>query len=214
VAVPIEVGVQAAIIVDLSGEFSAGKTGGVELVRVRLVVLLGDGVVDGQGVSLGGASDRDAYHCLGLERGEVFVLVGVLVEVDAGEEGEPHAGVWWGAVDELERSSEFHIDLGGDLVGHSARVLDGVEPVVPWHLCLGEVCPRHGAHGGPRALGQAVGGLPAGGGADDLGLLAVDPASGLTPQELLVAVTAELFGEIPGVGAEFLEGFDDACRHE
>ena len=70
-------------------------------------------------------------------------------------------------------------DVG--FVGHSARVLDGVEPVVPWHLCLGEVRPCHGAHGGPRALGQAVGGLPAGGGANDFGLLVIDPAASLTP---------------------------------
>ena len=70
------------------------------------------------------------------------------------------------------------------------------------------------AHGGPGALGQAVGGLPAGRGADDLGLLAVDPASGLTPQELLVTVTAELIGESPSVGAELLEGLNDAHQHE
>ena len=52
------------------------------------------------------------------------------------------------------------------------------------------------------------------GGANNLGLPAVDPSSGLTPQELLVAVTTELLGESPGVGAELLEGFDDIRRHE
>ena len=67
VAVLIEVGVQAAVIVDLSGELSAEKTGGVELVRVRLVVLFGDEVVNGQGISLRGASSHDAYRFLGLE---------------------------------------------------------------------------------------------------------------------------------------------------
>ena len=91
--VSIESGMQAAIIVDLSGESNAGKTGGVKRIRVRLVVLLGDGMVDVQGIGLGGASDRDAYHRLGLERGAAFVLVGVFVEVDAREQGEPCAGV-------------------------------------------------------------------------------------------------------------------------
>ena len=131
VAVSIEVGVQTAVKVDLCGELGAGKRGGFELVRVWLVVLLGDGVVNGQGISLGEALDHSAYHCLGLGQGEVLVLVSVLIEVDTGKEGESCTGVWWGTVDELERSCEFPIDLGGDLVGHAARVLDAVEPVVP-----------------------------------------------------------------------------------
>ena len=205
---------QAVIVVDPGGELSAGETGGVKLVRVRLVVLFGNGVVDGQGVGLGGPADRDANHCFGLEIGAVFVTVRVLVEVDAREEGEPRARVWGGPVNEFERGGEFPIDFGLDLVGRPARVLDGVEPEVPWHLCLGEVCPRHGTHCGPCALGEAVGGLSAGGSPDDFGLLAVDPSAGFTPQELLVAVATELFGKCSGVCAELLKGFNNARRNQ
>ena len=43
-------------------------------------------------------------------------------------------------MDELKRSHEFPIDLAGDLVGHPACVLDGVEPVVLRQLYFGEVC--------------------------------------------------------------------------
>ena len=56
--------------------------------------------------------------------------------------------------------------------------------------------------------------MSAGGGPDDLGLLAVDPSTGFTPQELLVAVAAELFWKGSSVCAELLEGIDDGRRHQ
>ena len=84
-------------------------------------------------------------------------------------------------MDKLERSCEFPVDLGGDMVGHPACVLDGVKPVVTWHLCFGEICLRHGAHGGTHTLQQVVLGLSAGGGTIDLGFLEVDPEASLTP---------------------------------
>ena len=101
----------------------------------------------------------------------------------------------------------------GDLFGHSTRVLDGVEPLVPWYLCFGEVFSRHGTHGSPHALGQAVDGLSADGGANDLGLLAVYPVTSLTFQELPVAVATVLLEESPGVCLELIEAFYDARQH-
>ena len=113
---------QAAIVVDPGGEIGAGETGGVKLVRVRLVVLFGNGVVDGQGVGLGGPADCDANHCFGLEIGAVFVAVRVLVEVDAREEGEPRARVWGSPVNEFERVLDtlqvaMHPNVGPDTGG-------------------------------------------------------------------------------------------------
>ena len=141
-------------------------------------------------------------------------MVLVVVEVDDAEERKPGAGVWRSAVHELEGRREMAVDLDRDLVHHPTRMLDGVEPVVAWHLRFGEVGAAHRAHGLPRALGQAVGGLAACGGPDDLGLLLVDPATSVAPQELLVAVAAELLGKRAGVGAELLESLDDVVGEE
>ena len=84
VAVSVQVSMQAAVVVDPAGPLiSAGETGGVKLVRVWLVVLLGDRAVDRDGVGLGGPANCDADHRLGLEVGAVSVAVRLGVEVDA-----------------------------------------------------------------------------------------------------------------------------------
>ena len=87
-------------------------------------------------------------------------------------------------------------------------------PVVPGHLFLGHVCLIHRTDCGLCTFGQDVGGLAPGGGTNDLGLHAIDPAEGVTPQEFLVAVAAELIGDRAGIGAKLFEGLDDAFRHE
>ena len=91
--VPTKVGIYAVIVVELRRELGAGETVGVKRVRVWIVVLLGDGVVNGQHISLDGTLNCDTNHCFELEQGAVLVLVRVLVEVDTGEEGEPRTGV-------------------------------------------------------------------------------------------------------------------------
>ena len=85
--VSVQVSVQAAVVVDLGGPLCAGETDGVELICVRLVVLFGGGAVDGEGVGLGGPTDCDADHRLGLEIGAVFVAVRVFVKVNTQKGG-------------------------------------------------------------------------------------------------------------------------------
>ena len=188
----------------------AGEAVGIELIRIRIVVLLGGGIVDGEGVSFGGSANGNAYHGFILEGGAILVIFRVLVELGNGEEREPCAGVRGN----VKWSGEFSVDLGRDLVGHSARVLNGVEPVVPGHLFLGHVCSSHGADCGPCTSSQSVGGLAHGGSINDLGLHAIDPVAGVTPQEFLVLVAAELLGERAGISAKVFEGLDDAFGHE
>ena len=178
VAVAVKVGIQTAIVVDLQGEFATRRAGGVQLVGLRLVVFIGNGVVDGEGVGGGRPANSNADHTPGLERRAVLTPVGVLVEENHAEQGEPGARVGGGSVNELERAGELSIDLGRNLVRHATHVLDGVEPEIAWHLGLGEVGARHRKDGLPDALGQAVGGLPPGRGATDLEMVAVDPATG------------------------------------
>ena len=60
--------------------------GGIELVHFWLIVLLVDGIVDGEGVGFGGSANGDAYHGFRLEGGATLVIVQVLVEVRNGEE--------------------------------------------------------------------------------------------------------------------------------
>ena len=71
-------------------------------------------------------------------------------------------------MDELKWGCDFSIDLGRDLVGHSARVLDDVEPVVPGLLFLGHVGLSHGTYCVLCTFVQTVGGLAPGGGTNDL----------------------------------------------
>jgi hypothetical protein len=80
--VAVEIGVQSTIVVDPRGELDAREAGGIEIARIRLVALLGDWVLDRQGVCLGGATNGDANHRFVLERGTILILVGVLVEID------------------------------------------------------------------------------------------------------------------------------------
>ena len=117
-------------------------------------------------------------------------------------------------VDEFKQVGEFSVDLGWDLVGNLAVVLDGVEPVVPGHLFLGRVCSSHGTDCDQCTFGQRVGGLAPGGGTNDLGLQVIDPAAGITPQEFLVAVPAELLWERAGIGAKLFECLNDALGHK
>ena len=56
--------------------------------------------------------------------------------------------------------------------------------------------------------GETVRRMPFGGSTVDLGVVATDPTTGFTPQEFLVAVAAEFFGETAGVGSKLLEGAD------
>ena len=109
---------------------------------------------------------------------------------------------------QLERGRELPVDLGGDLVHHSTCVLDGMEPVIPGHLFLGKAGPIHGRDGGTGALGETVRGLPFGRSTVDLRVVAVDPTTGFTTQELLIAVAAGFLGETAGVGLKLLEGAD------
>ena len=69
--------------------------------------------MDGQGVCLGGEINSNAYHCPGVEQGVVLVVLGVLVEIDAGEGRGSCAGVQRSAVDELKRSVSFRLTLVG-----------------------------------------------------------------------------------------------------
>ena len=85
--------------------------GRVELVGVRLIVLLGGWVVDGESVDLDGATDCNALHSLRLEGRAVFVLVIRLVEIDTGKEREPGAGVRRDVVNKFKRGDEFTIAL-------------------------------------------------------------------------------------------------------
>ena len=55
------------------------EEGGIILVRVRLIVLIGDGIVDGEGVGFGGSANGDAYHRFRLEGGAILVIVQVLI---------------------------------------------------------------------------------------------------------------------------------------
>ena len=64
VAFLVKVCVQAPIIVDLRGGFVAGEIGRVKLVRVRLVVLLGGGVLDREGIGLVAVADGNTLHGL------------------------------------------------------------------------------------------------------------------------------------------------------
>ena len=63
-------------------------------------------------------------------------------------------------------------------------------------------------------LASLFGGLAPGGGTNDLGLRTIDPVVGITPQEFLVSVAAELLGERAGIGAKFFKGLNDALGHE
>ena len=48
--------------------------------------------------------------------------------------------------------------------------------------------------------------MPFGRSTVDFQVVAVDPTTGFTPQEFLVAVTSEFLGETAGVGSKLLEG--------
>ena len=76
--------------------------------------MLGDWVVDGEGVGFGGSANGNAYHGFRLEGGAILIIVRVLVEVGNGEEREPGAGVWGSMVDKFKRSGEFAVNLGRD----------------------------------------------------------------------------------------------------
>ena len=117
-------------------------------------------------------------------------------------------------MENFKRGGEFSVDLVQDLVGHLARVLNGVEPLILGHLFLGHVCLSHGTDCGPCTFSQPIGGLAPGGGTNDLVLRAIDPAAGVTPKDFLVAVTAELLGERAGISTKLFEGLDDAFGHE
>ena len=117
-------------------------------------------------------------------------------------------------MENFKRGGEFSVDLVQDLVGHLARVLNGVEPLILGHLFLGHVCLSHGTDCGPCTFSQPIGGLAPGGGTNDLVLRAIDPAAGVTPQEFLVAVAAELLGERSGISAKLFEGLNDSFGHE
>ena len=84
-------------------------------------------------------------------------------------------------MDKFKRVGEFSVDLGRDLVGHLACMLNGVEPVIPGHLSLGHVCSSLGANCGPCTVSQPIGGLAPGGCTKDLGLRVIDPGAGITP---------------------------------
>ena len=113
-------------------------------------------------------------------------------------------------MDKFKQGGGFAVNLGQYLVGHSAQVLDGVEPVVLGHLFLGHVRLSHGADCGPCTFGQPVGGLVPSGSTNDLGLRAIDTAAGINPQEILVIVAAELLGDRSGIGAKLLKVLNDA----
>ena len=83
-----------------------------------------------------------------------------------------------------------------------------MEPVVPGHLLLCEICPSHGRDGGPCAFGETVRGLPFGRSTIDLIVVAVDSTTGFTTQDFMMAVAAEIRGETAGVGSKLLEGAD------
>ena len=117
-------------------------------------------------------------------------------------------------MDKFKQGGEFTVDLGRDLVGHLVRVLDGVEPVVLGHLFLGHVRSSHHTDCGPCTFGHPVGGLAPGRGTNDLGLRTINQAAGITLQEFLVVVTAELFGERVSISAKLLHGLNDALGHE
>ena len=74
VAVTVQVSMQAAIVVYPGGELGARETRGVELVRVRFAVLLGEGIVDRQHVCLGGETHCDACHCFYWNKGRFLLL--------------------------------------------------------------------------------------------------------------------------------------------
>ena len=62
-AVAVQVSYESSIIMYPGGPLVGWKAGGVEFLGVRLVVLIGGGVVDQEGIRLGRATDGDADHC-------------------------------------------------------------------------------------------------------------------------------------------------------
>ena len=96
--------------------------GGIELVHVWLVVLIGDGIVDREGVGFGGLANGDAYHGFRMEGGATLVIIQFLVELGNGEEREPVTDVRVNMVEKSKRGGEYASELGWDLVGHFARV--------------------------------------------------------------------------------------------
>ena len=113
---------------------------------------------------------------------------------------------------QLEWRGEGTMHLDGDLVHHTARVMDSVKPKVFGHLLLSEIRAGHGTHGLPGPFGQGVLGLTPGRCAKDLRLVAVYPTTCAAPQQLLVTVAPELLGHPPSIRPEFLKGCNDVCR--
>ena len=81
-----------------------------------------------------------------------------------------------------------------------------MEPVVPGHLLLCEIGTGHGRDGGPCAFGETVRGLLFGRSTVDLRVAAVYSTTVFIPQDLLVAVAVEFFGETASVCSKLLEG--------
>ena len=73
--------------------------------------MIHDGIVDGDGVGLGGSTNDNTLHFIGLEGCTVLIRVGVLVEVDNRGEGELGVGVRRDVVDDLKQHDEFSINL-------------------------------------------------------------------------------------------------------
>ena len=117
-------------------------------------------------------------------------------------------------VEKSKRGGKFSSDLGWYLVGHSARVLNGVEPVVLGNLFLGHVLSIHGLECEPCTFSQPIGGLTPSRGTNEIRFRVIYPSAGVTTQEFLVAVAAKLLGDRAGIGAKCFEGLDDAFKHE
>ena len=72
----------------------------------------------------------------------------------------------------------------------------------------------HGAECSPCTFSQPVGRLAPCGGTNDIGIRAIDPAAGVTPQDFLVAVAEEFLGERAGISAKLFKGLDGAFGHK
>ena len=93
-------------------------------------------------------------------------------------------------------------------------MLYGIEPKTAGHFFLREVGASHGRDGDPSALGETVRGLASGGSTDDLGLLFVNPATGVTPQKLLVTVTAKLCWQTTCIRPKLLKDVDQCVGYQ
>ncbi len=95
VVIAVEISEDASVVLNFVWPDSGGQTGRIKFVRVRLVVLLGLGIVEDHSVGSLGSADSNAVEGVGLEGRSLHRPVPSVVEVTHGEEGKPQTRVGW-----------------------------------------------------------------------------------------------------------------------